>query len=107
MDPTLIDRLWLLLAAVGGAVIPVALSDSSRGRAVVRVICGTVLAVFLAPAIGKRYVSDSDPEIQAAVAILIGCFGLNLTMIVQGVIETHVEKATKRVVGRFLRGIGK
>jgi len=107
MDPTLIDRLWLLLAAVGGAVIPVALSDSSRGRAAVRVICGTALAVFLAPAVGKRYLSDSDPELQAAVAILIGCFGLNLTMIVQGVIGAYAEKTTQRVLGRFLRGIGK
>jgi hypothetical protein len=99
---------WILLAAVSGAILPVALSsERSRGRVVVKVICGTTLAVFLAPAVGKHYLIDADVELQAAVAFVVGCFGLNLAMILQRVITSHGEKLVRRVIGIFLRRPGK
>lgn len=105
-DP--IADVWVILAATSGALLPVALSsERSRGRAVVKVICGTTLAVFLAPAVARRYMPGSDAELRAAVAFMVGCFGLNLTIIIQRVLKSHGEKLVRRVVGSFLTRMGK
>lgn len=102
MDTLLLNRFWLLLAAVGGAVLPVAMSAyESRGRAVTQVICGTLIAVFMAPAIRGQFIPDASGEIQAAMSFLVGCFGLKITAIVQRVLDRHVDA----IAGRWLRRV--
>ncbi|NID16096.1 hypothetical protein [Luteibacter yeojuensis] len=103
-----IAGLWLLLAAVGGAIMPVALyTGGSQGPAVVRVVCGTFIAVFLSPAIGKRYMLDADLDVQAAVSFLVGCFGLNVTILAQKAIATFGEDVAKRFLAGIFKGVEK
>jgi len=103
-----IEELWLLLAAVGGAIMPVALcTGGSQGRAVVRVVCGTLIAVFLAPAIDKRYMTEAHLDVQAAVSFLVGCFGLNATILAQKVMATFGEDVVKRLLEGLFKGVGK
>ncbi|QDE38155.1 hypothetical protein FIV34_02535 [Luteibacter pinisoli] len=105
MDSILLTRFWLLLAAVGGAVLPVAMSDTgSRRRAVVQVVCGTLIAVFLAPAFQRQFLPDALPEVQAGVSFLVGCFGLKVTIIVQRLLEKHGEGVAERVIERIAGG---
>ncbi|GAA0908104.1 hypothetical protein KR767_19160 [Luteibacter anthropi] len=105
MDSVLLTRFWLLLAAVGGAILPVALSqEESRRRAVIQVVCGALTAIFLAPALEKRFMSDSSAEIQAAVSFLVGCFGLKLAVIVQRLIDSRGESIANRVIDRIAGG---
>lgn len=103
-----IEDLWLLLAALGGAIMPVALyTGRSQGKAIVRVVCGTLIAVFLAPAIEKRYMLDADLDVQAAVSFLVGCFGLNLTILAQKILAGYGEDAARRLLGGLFKGAGK
>lgn len=105
MDSLLIARFWLLLAAVGGAVLPVAMSNrGSRGHAVVQVVCGTLIAVFLAPAFQRHFLPDASAEVQAGMAFVIGCFGLQLTTIVQRLLDRHGEGVADRVIERIAGG---
>jgi len=106
MDTVLLfTRFWLLMAAIGGAILPVALgNEPSRKRAVVQVVCGAMLAIFLAPALEERFLPDSPAEVHAGVSFLIGCFGLRVTMIVQRLIDTQGESLANRVIERFTGG---
>lgn len=106
MDTMLLfSRFWLILAAIGGAILPVALSNEpSRKRAVMQVVCGAMLAIFLAPALEDRFLPDSPAQVQAGVSFLIGCFGLRLTMIVQRLIDVRGESLANRVIDRFTGG---
>jgi predicted Na+-dependent transporter len=107
MDTLLLNRFWLLLAAVGGAVLPVAMTTvASRGRAVMQVVCGTLIAIFVAPAVQRHFLPDAVIEIQAGVSFLVGCFGLKLTSIVQHVLDRHGEGVADRLIGR-VTGDGK
>ncbi|MEZ2418504.1 hypothetical protein [Luteibacter sp. RCC_6_2] len=108
MDPVLLTRFWLLLAAVGGAILPVALSnEESRRRALVQVVCGALMAIFLAPALERRFMPDSPAEIQAGVSFLVGCFGLKLAVIAQRLIDNRGESLANRVIDRIAGGEGK
>ncbi|MDQ7998007.1 MAG: hypothetical protein AAGC76_19360 [Luteibacter sp.] len=101
----LFTRFWLLLAAVGGAILPVALgNEASRKRAVVQVVCGAMMAIFLGPALERRFLPDSPAEVHAGVSFLIGCFGLRLTMIVQRLIDSRGETLANRVIDRIAGG---
>jgi|GEM_PF-1002565 hypothetical protein len=101
----LFTRFWLLLAAIGGATLPVALgNEPSRKRAIVQVVCGTMLAVFLAPALERRFLPDSPAEIHAGVSFLVGCFGLRATMIFQRLIDSRGESLANRVIDRIAGG---
>ena len=101
----LFTRFWILLAAIGGAVLPVALgNEPSRKRAIVQVVCGAMLAVFLAPALEERFLPDSPAQIKAGVSFLIGCFGLQLTMLVQRLIDTQGASLAARLIDRFTGG---
>jgi hypothetical protein len=107
MDTLLLNRFWLLLAAVSGALLPVALSDSTpRKRAMVRVVCGTLIAIFMAPAIQRHFLPDAGGDIQAGVSFLVGCFGLKFTAIVQGVLDRHADAMADRWIRR-VSGSGK
>jgi acetaldehyde dehydrogenase (acetylating) len=98
----LFTRFWLLLAAIGGAVLPVALGhEASRKRAIIQVVCGAMMAIFLGPAVERRFLPDSPAEIHAGVSFLIGCFGLRLTMIVQRLIDSRGETLANRVIDRI------
>lgn len=103
MDTMLLfTRFWLLLAAIGGAVLPVALGhEASRKRAIIQVVCGAMMAIFLGPAVERRFLPDSPAEIHAGVSFLIGCFGLRLTMIVQRLIDSRGETLANRVIDRI------
>lgn len=101
IDSLLLQRFWLLLAAICGAILPVALNDNpSRARALVQVVCGTLIAVFVAPAIQRYFLPEAVPEIQAGVCFAVGCFGLKLTMIVQGILDRHADSAVDRWIRR-------
>ena len=105
MDPSLIQRIWIMMAAVAGAIMPMTFcTGTTQGRAVVRVLGGTLLAVFLAPALEKRFLMDADSEVRAALSFLVGCFGLNVAVIVQRVLDTSGEdflnRLARRLVGR-------
>jgi hypothetical protein len=103
-----IEGLWLLMAAIGGAIMPVAMyGGRSQGRAIVRVICGALIAVFLAPALEKKYLPDADLDIQAAVSFLVGCFGLNATILAQKILDQYGEAAAGRLLGGIFKGVGK
>ena len=103
-----IEDLWLLLAAMAGAIMPVAMyTGKSQGRAVVRVVCGAMIAVFLAPVIEKRYMIDADLDAQAAVSFLVGCFGLNLTVLAQKLLGSYGETLAKRLLNNLVKGVGK
>lgn len=103
-----IEGLWLLMAAIGGAIMPVALyGGKSQGRAIVRVICGALIAVFLAPALEKKYLPDADLDIQAAVSFLVGCFGLNATILAQKILDQYGEAVAGRLLGGIFKGVGK
>jgi phosphatidylglycerophosphate synthase len=106
MDTMLLfTRFWLLLAAVGGAVLPVALgNEPSRKRAVVQVVCGAMMAIFLAPMLEQRFLPDSPAQIQAGVSFLVGCFGLQLTTFIQRLIATHGESWANRIIDRLTGG---
>jgi hypothetical protein len=105
MDTLLLNRFWLLLAAVGGAVLPVAMSTiRSRGRAVIQVVCGTLIAVFVAPAIGRHFMPDASIDIQAGVSFLVGCFGLKLTSIIQRLLDRRGDDVADQLVGRVIGG---
>jgi len=105
MDTLLLNRFWLLLAAVGGAVLPVAMTTvASRGRAVMQVVCGTLIAIFVAPAVQRHFLPDAVIEIQAGMSFLVGCFGLKLTSIVQRVLDRHGEGVADRLIGRVTGG---
>ena len=106
MDTMLLfTQFWLLLAAVGGAVLPVALgNEPSRKRAVVQVVCGAMLAIFLAPALEQRFIPGASAQIQAGVSFLIGCFGLRVTMIVQRLIDDRGEALAQRVIDHIAGG---
>lgn len=106
MDTMLLfSRFWLILAAIGGAILPVALSNEpSRKRAVMQVVCGAMLAIFLAPALEDRFLPDSPAHVQAGVSFLIGCFGLRLTMIVQRLIDSRGDSLANRMIDRFTGG---
>jgi hypothetical protein len=105
MDSLLLARFWLLLAAVGGAVLPVAMSDAgSRRRAMVQVVCGTLIAVFLAPAFLRQFLPDALPEVQAGVAFLVGAFGLKVTVIAQRLLDRHGEGLAERFLQRIAGG---
>jgi acetaldehyde dehydrogenase (acetylating) len=106
MDTMLLfSRFWLLLAAIGGAVLPVALgNEPSRKRAVVQVVCGAMMAIFLAPAVERRFLPDSPAEIHAGVSFLVGCFGLRVTMIAQRLIDSRGETLANRVIDRIAGG---
>lgn len=102
MDIPLIQRIWVLLAAVAGAIMPVTFcTHTSHARAIVRVVGGTLLAIFLSPAIERRFLIDAEPEIRAALSFLIGCFGLNLAIIVQRVLDTSGEDMLMRLARRL------
>jgi hypothetical protein len=103
MDTMLLfTRFWLMLAAIGGAVLPVALgNEPSRKRAAVQIVCGAMMAIFLAPALERRFLPDSPAEIQAGISFLIGCFGLRLTMIAQRLIDARGESLANRVIDRI------
>ncbi|MDF3980471.1 hypothetical protein [Luteibacter sahnii] len=108
MDPVLFTRFWLLLAAVGGAILPVAMNDEpSRKRAIVQVVCGALMAIFLAPALERRFMADSAAEVQAGVSFLIGFFGLKLASLAQRLIDTRGESIANRVIDRIAGGEGK
>jgi len=99
-----IASLWLLMAAVGGAIMPVALyGGKSQGRA----ICGAMLAVFLSPALNKQYLPDADLDLKAAVAFLVGCFGLNVTILAQKLLDQYGEAAASRFLGGIFKGADK
>lgn len=103
IDSFLLQRFWLLLAAICGAILPVALNDNpSRARALVQVVCGTLIAVFVAPAIQRYFLPEAVPEVQAGVCFAVGCFGLKLTMIVQGMLDRHADSAVDRWIRRLL-----
>jgi hypothetical protein len=106
MDTALLfTRFWLLLAAVGGAVLPVALgNEPSRRQAIVQIVCGAMMAVFLAPALEERFMPDSPAAVHAAVSFLVGCFGLRLTMIAQRLIDTRGDSIANRLIDRFTGG---
>jgi hypothetical protein len=101
----LFTRFWLLLAAVGGAVLPVALgNEPSRRRAIVQVVCGAMMAVFLGPALEDHFLPDAHAAIHAGVSFLVGCFGLRLTMIAQRLIDSRGESVANRMIDRFTGG---
>lgn len=105
MDSILLNRSWLLLAALGGAVLPVAMSAlESRSRAVVQVICGMLIALFVAPAIQRHFLPDEGVEVQAGVSFLVGCFGLKLTAIVQRLLDRHGDGVADRLIARVTGG---
>jgi acetaldehyde dehydrogenase (acetylating) len=106
MDTMLLfTRFWLLLAAIGGAVLPVALgAEPSRQRAVIQVVCGAMMAIFLAPAVERHFFPDSPADIQAGVSFLVGCFGLRATKIVQRLIDSRGETLANRVLDRITGG---
>jgi hypothetical protein len=102
MDPSLLTRFWLLLAGVGGAVLPVALANEpSRGRALTQVSCGAMLAIFLAPALERHFLPTSPSEIHAGISFLIGCFGLKLTELMQKLIDNRGEALANRIIDRI------
>lgn len=103
-----IENLWLLMAAIGGAIIPVAIyTGTSQKRAIVRVVCSTLLAVFLAPAIKKHYMPEADLDVQAAVSFLVGAFGLKVTILVQRILDGYAEAAANRLLGTIFKGVRK
>ena len=102
MEAVLITRFWLLLAGVGGAILPVAIgNEGSRGRALIQVVCGALVAIFLAPALEHQFFPKSPPEIDAGVSFLVGCFGLRLAMIMQKLIDNRGEALANRVIDRI------
>jgi len=108
MDIPLIQRIWVLLAAVAGAIMPVTFcTHASHGRAIVRVVGGTLLAVFLSPAIERRFLTGAEPEVRAALSFLVGCFGLNLAIIVQRVLDASGEDMLTRLARRLAGGSDK
>jgi phosphatidylglycerophosphate synthase len=106
MDTMLLfTRFWLLLAAIGGAFLPVALgNEASRKRAVVQVVCGAMMAIFLAPMLEQRFLPDSPAQIQAGVSFLTGCFGLQLTTMVQRLLSSRGEAWANRIIDRLTGG---
>jgi hypothetical protein len=60
-----------------------------------------MMAIFLGPAVERRFLPDSPAEIHAGVSFLIGCFGLRLTMIVQRLIDSRGETLANRVIDRI------
>jgi hypothetical protein len=109
MDTMLMfTRFWLLLAAIGGAVLPVALSNEpSRRHAIIQVVCGAMMAIFLAPMLERNFLPDSPAEIHAGVSFLIGCFGLRVTTIAQRLIDNRGESLANRMIDRIAGGDSK
>ena len=103
MDSSLLTQFWLLLAGVGGAFLPVALSNgaSSRGRALAQVSCGALMATFLAPALERHFFSTSPPEVNAGISFFIGSFGLKLAELAQKLIDSRGEALANRIIDRI------
>jgi len=79
-------------------------NEESRRRALVQVVCGALMAIFLAPALERRFMPDSPAEIQAGVSFLVGCFGLKLAVIAQRLIDHRGESLANRVIDRIAGG---
>ncbi|MEN4903979.1 hypothetical protein [Luteimonas sp. TWI1416] len=102
---SMLVQLWIVLAGVSGALLPLILDDTpSRHRAMVRVTCGALVAVFVGPALNERFFAGAGAHLQAGIAFLVGCFGLQATAILQRLLHRRgdrmAERLVERVVGR-------
>ncbi|WP_058834459.1 hypothetical protein [Luteimonas abyssi] len=102
------DQLWVVLAGVSGALLPLVLDDTpSRHRAMVRVSCGALVAVFVGPALNERFFVNADAHVQACTAFLVGCFGLQGTAILQRLLHRRGDHMADDLVARVTgRGRG-
>jgi hypothetical protein len=97
-----LPQLWILLAGFAGAVLPVAMQrERERQQAVVRIVCGSLVAIFMAPAVQRYWLPAEDIEVQAGVSFLAGCFGLRVTIIVQRLLDRHGEGILSRALSRI------
>jgi hypothetical protein len=96
-------RFWLLLAGISGAVIPVAISNGnwSRTHALTQIVCGALMATFLAPALERHFLANAPLEIHAGISFLIGCFGLKLAEPAQKLLERRGEALANRIIDRI------
>ncbi|MBB3342246.1 MULTISPECIES: hypothetical protein [unclassified Luteimonas] len=102
MDSMLI-QLWIVLAGVCGALLPLVLDDApSRHRAMVRAISGALVAVFVGPALNERFFAGAGAHLQAGIAFLVGCFGLQATAIVQRLLQRRGDRMAERLVARLV-----
>lgn len=98
-------QLWILLAGVCGAVLPLVVEDApSRRQSMTRVACGALVAVFVGPALNERVFDDAGPHVQAGVAFLVGCFGLQVTAILQRLLRRRGDSLAERLVERVVGG---
>jgi hypothetical protein len=108
MDITFITRFWLLLAGIGGAILPVALSNEpSHGRELMQVGCGALMAIFLAPALERHFLPAAPSEITAGISFLTGCFGLKFASLAQKMLDRHGETLANHLVDRITGREGK
>lgn len=100
---------WSLLAGIGGAILPVAISNggTTRAKALTQVGCGALLATFLAPALEHNFMPNSPPEMTAGVSFLVGCFGLKLTELAQRLLDKRGEAIANRLIDRVAGSEGK
>jgi hypothetical protein len=105
----MLTHFWLLLAGIGGAILPVAISDgnNTRRQALTQITCGALMATFLGPALEHHFMPNSPSEITAGVSFLIGCFGLKLTELAQRLLDKRGEALANRLIDRIAGGEGK
>lgn len=105
MDKYLLLNVWVLLAGISGAWMPVMMQGSgARGHSLVQIISGTLLAVFVAPALNEYFLASGGAQIHAGVSFMTGCFGLKLTEIFQRMIEQRGETVFARLLDRVTGG---
>jgi hypothetical protein len=102
-DMDMLTHFWLLLAGLGGAILPVAISNgtATRSQALTQVTCGALMATFLAPALERHFLPNSPEESTAGVSFLIGCFGLKLTELTQRLLDKRGEALANRLIDRI------
>lgn len=105
----MLTHFWLLLAGIGGAILPVAIGNgtATRTQALTQVTCGALLATFLAPGLERDFMPHSPPEIAAGISFLVGCFGLKLTELAQRLLDKRGEAVANRIIDRIAGGEGK
>ncbi|MFC5740932.1 hypothetical protein [Dyella tabacisoli] len=102
MDDFKLIDVWVLLAGVGGAVLPVALRRQTHfSDALVQILCGVLTAAFLAPAVITYFFPQATPSVQSALTFLIGCFGPNFAVLTQRWMDSNGEALIARLFGRF------
>lgn len=104
LTPWYIQESWALIAGLCGATLPLTLLKSgSRKRALMQWASGTLVAIFVAPALCEHYFPSMSWRGRAAVAFSTGALGGEMASLILKLLRERAEALANIWLNRWTK----